>query len=178
MSKYFVESVAPDRRQRFDEMFELHHRDVVRYCVRRLGASDGQDVAAEVFVVAWRRLDEVPDGDATRVWLLAVAYRAVGNEYRSRARRGRLVARLSGMRGHDHPPLEVGEAAEVAAALEAMRPRDREVLRMVAWDELSRSEIARVLGIAENAVDQRLFRARARLKIRLSRATTGEGMRA
>jgi RNA polymerase sigma-70 factor (ECF subfamily) len=43
---------------------------------------------------------------------------------------------------------------------------DQELLRLSAWDGLGRAEIASVLGIKENAVDQRLFRARARLRAR------------
>lgn len=159
--------------RRFDVIFERHHRDVIRYCVRRLGAADAEDAAAEVFAVAWRRLDEVPDGDSTKAWLLAVAYRVVGNQYRGRSRRGRLVAKLSGVPRQDSARAEVlfgtDEMLPVVMALESLRSTDRELLKMVAWDELSRSEIAHVLGISENAVNQRLFKARARLRDRLGR---------
>ena len=63
--------MSEDRsRQRFDELFTAHSRDVVAYCSWRAGsASDAQDAVAEVFLTAWRRLDAVPEGDAARVWL-------------------------------------------------------------------------------------------------------------
>ncbi len=171
VSRRFDAGGSPEARRRFDQIFERHHQDVIRYCVRRLGASDGPDAAAEVFVVAWRRLDQIPDGESAKAWLLGVAYRIVSNEYRGRARRGRLVGRLSHMRGDDSSQVEVvGSIGGVVTVLESLRPLDQEVLRMVAWDELSRSEIAEILGISENAVDQRLFRARARLRDRLSRS--------
>jgi RNA polymerase sigma-70 factor (ECF subfamily) len=59
-------------------------------------------------------------------------------------------------------------------ALQALRPRDRELLRLSSWDGLTRSEIADVMGINVNAVDQRLFRARARMRDRLERLGAAE----
>jgi RNA polymerase sigma-70 factor (ECF subfamily) len=165
--------------ERFDALFKQHHADVYRYCARRLGRSDAEDAAAEVFAVAWRRLDAVPE-DASRAWLLGVAYRTVGNQYRSRARWGRLVARLAvaPAAGHADGDLADPREAAVLGALGALSRTDRELLMMVAWDDLSRREISGILGIKENAVDQRLLRARSRLRRRLederSRDMAGE----
>jgi RNA polymerase sigma-70 factor, ECF subfamily len=164
-----------DQEQRFDAIFQQHHAEVYRYCVRRLGRSDGEDAAADVFAVAWRRLDDVPRDDRTRVWLLGVAYRIVGNQYRSRARRGKLSVRLHGMRSEVPEAKEDGlfgdtELRALVVALDSLNHADRELLRMVAWDGLSRREIAEILGIKENAVDQRVFRARSRLKARFDRS--------
>ena len=91
-------TISKDAEQRFNDLFERHHADVFRYCVRRLNPTDAEDTAAEVFAVAWRRLDQIPDTEMAKAWLLAVAYRVVGNQYRGRARRGRLSARLGGFR--------------------------------------------------------------------------------
>ena len=137
--------------------------------MRRLGRPDGEDAAAEVFAVAWRRLDEVPTGDATRAWLLGVAYRVVGNHYRGRRRRARLTARLLAEGQVQIASDPGGEIRLVRLALDSLREDDRELLRMASWDGLDRREIAAVMGIKENAVDQRLFRARQRLKDRLDR---------
>ena len=164
--------VAKVDSERFDALFKQHHADVYRYCVRRLGRSDAEDAAAEVFAVAWRRLDSVP-ADASRAWLLGVAYRTVGNQYRSRARRGRLVARLAlaPAAGHGDGDPTDPKADAVLRALGALSRTDGELLMMVAWDELSRREISGILGIKENALDQRLLRARARLRRHLERET-------
>jgi RNA polymerase sigma-70 factor, ECF subfamily len=131
--------------------------------MRRLGLADGEDAAAEVFAIAWRRLDLVPSGETTRAWLLAVAYRVVGNQYRSRRRRSALSDRLitEASVGGDRVD---SEARLVHETLDSLSRDDREILQMAAWDGLARSEIAMVVGIKENAVDQRLFRARARFK--------------
>jgi len=159
----------PEARNRFDTLFDTHYLAVSRYCIRRLGPSDGEDAAAEVFAVAWRRLDQVPNDEATRAWLLGVAYRVVANQYRSRRRRNRLSERLS-----LEPPVDTNiiindEARLVQETLDSLSKDDREILRMAAWDGLTRGEIASVIGIKENAVDQRLFRARARFKERFDR---------
>jgi RNA polymerase sigma-70 factor (ECF subfamily) len=153
----------PEARNRFDALFETHYLSVSRYCIRRLGPADGEDAAAEVFAIAWRRLDQMPTDEATRAWLLAVAYRVVGNQYRSRRRRSRLSDRLITEVSVGGGPVE-GEARLVQETLDSLSKDDREILRMAAWDGLTRTEIAMVIGIKENAVDQRLFRARARFK--------------
>ena len=131
--------------------------------MRRLGPADGEDAAAEVFAIAWRRLDQVPPDETTPAWLLAVAYRVVGNQYRSRRRRNRLSGRLITEVSVVGDAVD-SEARLVQETLDSLSKDDREILRMAAWDGLSRTEIAMVFGIKENAVDQRLFRARGRFK--------------
>ena len=85
-----------ERRQRFDAFFASYGPDIVAYCGWRAGsASDAQDAAAEVFLTAWRRLDELPEGDAARVWLYATARRVIANQRRSSRRRCALHERLA-----------------------------------------------------------------------------------
>ena len=148
----------------FDSLFASYHESVLRYCVRRLGPSEAEDAAADVFAVAWRRLEEIPDGESARAWLIGVAYKVVGNRYRSRRRGARLRERLrsetmSSTAVESEVPLQ-----SILLALEELSPADRELIRLASWDGLSRSEIAHVLGIRVNAVDQRMHRARGRLK--------------
>ncbi|MGH8959107.1 MAG: RNA polymerase sigma factor [Acidimicrobiia bacterium] len=154
-------------RHKFDSLFEDHYLGVSRYCLRRLGPADSEDAAAEVFAVAWRRLDQVPPGEDARAWLLAVAYRVVGNHYRSRRRRARLSDRL---RTEPHkavdPDVPDVETRLLYRALDSLREGDRELLRLSSWDGLTNAEIAAVTGMKPNAIDQRLFRARVRLRER------------
>ena len=157
-----------DPQLRFDALFKEHHGAIYRYCLRRLGRSDAEDAAADVFAVAWRRLDKMPTGERSRAWLFGVAYRVIGNQYRSRRRRSRLWARFANF-GTEHDRVEPSSGRDVELvhlALDQLSPADRELLRMSSWDGLTRSDIAYVLGIKENAVDQRLHRARSRLKRR------------
>lgn len=154
---------------RFDRLFESNYDAIFRYCVRRLGPSDAEDAAADVFAVAWRRLEDMPEGDATKAWLFGVAHRVVGSQYRSRQRRYGLSARLQQTTTREPNTIPVGEFDDLLAALDQLSTTDQELLRLSSWDGLSRAEIATVLGIKENAVDQRLHRARARLKVRVDR---------
>lgn len=154
--------------RRFDSLFEANHPDIYRYCVRRLGPADAEDAAAEVFAVAWRRITEMPAGDACRAWLFGVAYRVVGNKYRHRQRQRNSSQRLRLVR-----PTETSQPSDgipgdeidcLYRALDRLGATDRELLRLASWDDLTRAEIAAVLHINENAVDQRLHRARIRLR--------------
>ena len=157
---------AADRR--FDELYEQHFRDVLAYCLRRSPVADGYDAANEVFTIAWRRIDDVPRGDAARPWLFVVARRVVHRRWRSTHRFRRLVARAGSQRNSSLPDPEaiVVQQAEYDRVLEAaarLSIRDREVLSLAAWEGLPHREIAEVLGCSIATVDQRLHRAKQRL---------------
>jgi RNA polymerase sigma-70 factor (ECF subfamily) len=157
--------------QRFDPLFDAHYQEIYRFCIRRLGADDAEDATAEVFAVAWRRIDDMPSGVDDRVWLYGVAQRVVGNHYRSRRRRQGLLNKLLLTRSIGEPDDATGADADarVLAALSSLSGSDQDLLRLTTWDGLTRSEIAHVLGIKENAVDQRTHRARMRLRDRYDR---------
>lgn len=71
------------------------------------------------------------------------------------------------------------EHEDVMVALTTLKPSDQELLRLHAWEELSRNEIAQVLDISVAAVDMRLHRAIARMSVALrSRGFTEHTRRA
>ena len=153
----------------FEALYHRHYRHVLGYCGRRVPSSDVQDAVADTFLVAWRRFDEVPAGDAERPWLYGVAYRVIGNQRRSESRRRRLTDRVGGVRAPhiESPDLQVVRREadrDVMAALAELNAADREVVLLNLWEELTGPEIARVLGISEAAVRKRTSRARKRLK--------------
>jgi len=87
-----------ERARRFDALFRERSPDVIAYCRwRARSTSDAQDAVAEVFLTAWRRLDDVPAGDAARIWLYATARRVMANQRRSTERRSRLHERLGSL---------------------------------------------------------------------------------
>ena len=110
-----------ERRQRFDAVFTSHCSDIVAYCGwRAASASDAHDAAAEVFLIAWRRLDELPEGDAARVWLYATARRVIANQRRSTRRQAALYERLA---LHDPSWVQEAPSSDLEEALvhEAIR---------------------------------------------------------
>ena len=155
-----------ERRRRFDALFAAHREDIVSYCSwRTRTTSDAQDAAAEVFVTAWRRLDELPDGDAARVWLYATARRVIANHRRSSRRRERLQERLVLEAAVPRPAPEDTADALVHEALSRLGARDREVLLLAEWEGLSPTEIAAVVGCLTVTARGRLHRARRRFRV-------------
>lgn len=163
-----ISLVVDPRKRRFDALYAEHHRAIHAYVSRRLRA-DVADVTAEVFTVAWRRLDGVPEGEAALLWLYGVAYRQVARARRSQWRRLRLLTRLGeeARRRADGGDGD-GEEHRVLEAIERLRPADREVLMLVLWERLSHAEAGAVLGCSPTAVSQRLHRARERLRAELN----------
>jgi RNA polymerase sigma factor (sigma-70 family) len=170
----FVRDAEQERR--FEELFEVYRSDIVAYCGWRASSpSDAQDAVAEVFLAAWRRLDELPDGDAARVWLYATARRVIANQRRSRRRWFALHDRLAleaSTRLPEETPSPTDDRTLVHEALRRLRPRDREVLLLAEWEGLSPAEIAEVVGCLTVTARGRLHRARRRFQVAF------EGLRA
>lgn len=145
---------------RFEAIYNAHAAEVHRYALRRLDRSRAEDVVAEVFVVAWRRIEDVPA--EPRGWLLGVARRVVANARRAEQRRAslekRLAVNLTVAEGRTDSP------HRLADALLALSETDREALTLIAWDGLSQREAAQALGVREGTFAVRLFRARRRLQ--------------
>jgi RNA polymerase sigma-70 factor (ECF subfamily) len=155
-----------DRRARFERLYDRASLQVLGYALRRAGSpEDAADVVAETFLIAWRRLDEVPDGDEGRLWLYGVARRVLANQRRGRQRRERLEARLRDEVAVVSAPALAGRPAPdsaVMAALARLDEADRELLTLVAWENLDRDQLATMLGCSRATVRVRLHRARHR----------------
>jgi RNA polymerase sigma factor (sigma-70 family) len=150
-------------------MFRENYGAVRAYALRRAPADVAQDAVAETFLVAWRRLEDVP-GDALP-WLYGVARRVLANQRRAAERGAALERRLAGApvtsRSGD-PGETAGEAEAVRAALGRLTERDREALMLVAWHGLSGERAARAAGCTRGAFAVRLHRARSRLAAELA----------
>ena len=152
---------------RFARLYREEGRAILAYALRRVDdPEDAADVVAETFLVAWRRLGEVPLGGGARLWLYGVARLTLANLHRAERRRTRLGRRLAEtlrteLSTHAAP---AGEAAEVLRAIGELGEDDRELLLLVSWEGLAPSEAARVLGISALAARSRLHRARRRLR--------------
>jgi RNA polymerase sigma-70 factor (ECF subfamily) len=157
------------RRVRLEELFASYAEAVLAYAQRRTDATSAQDVVSEVFVVAWRRLDDVPLDDAMP-WLLACARRVLANDRRSTQRRSALVDRLAETAGPTTYWPDV-EDRSLARALSTLSDSDRELLLLLTWEELTVAQAATVLGCSRHTLAMRLYRARRRLARALSRET-------
>lgn len=164
------------REKAFERLYGHHHREVLAYCARRVPRADAFDATAEVFLVAWRRLEEIPQPDQALPWLYGVAHRVLSNQWRSRDRGRRLGLKLRWIGGDKvvDPATQLvqrEEERQVIAAAQQLKPHDREILLLSVWEELKPEQIAAALGISRDAVDQRLHRAKARLSREFQRIT-------
>ena len=168
--------MSDDAAGRFELLYRQHFRAVLRYTLARVELESAKDATAETFLIAWRRLPDVPDDPAP--WLFGVARKVIAGQLRSQSRREALRARLevtgaaadcSGGIGED-----VVERAAVLTAFARLSETDREVLMLIAWDGLSSKAAAGVLGVTRFAFGMRLQRARLRLSAALAAAPVGQ----
>jgi len=161
--------VRPTRHESFEGLFRENYAAVRAYALRRASPEAAQDVVAETFLVAWRRLDDVP-ADALP-WLYAVARRVLANQRRSADRGAALERRLAGAatpRGAPDPGDTLGDNELMRLALGRLPEHSREALMLVAWHGLTGARAARAAGCSRAAFAVRLHRARAHLTAELA----------
>jgi RNA polymerase sigma factor (sigma-70 family) len=166
-----VTSAEDDGRAlRFRAIYEANYDRILGYISRRIEPDAVDDIVAETFMVAWRRFDDIPAGEEARLWLYGAARRVLANHERAKRRRDRLLTRL---RDEATAPIDrqrtTDDDSALADAFARLRPADREILSLMAWEELDAGQIGRVLGCSRGAVRIRLHRARRRLVRELAR---------
>jgi RNA polymerase sigma factor (sigma-70 family) len=155
-------------KEAFRGIYERHHAAVCAYFARRGARDDVEDLAAETFTIAWRKLPR--DVSEPLPWLYAVAGKVLANHRRRLARRGSFAADMS---TGDPAELMSGDRG-LAAAFAALTETDREAICLVAWEGLSIKDAARAAGCSTATFHVRLSRARARLARELETPTTLE----
>ena len=158
--------------ERFAAIFERYFSQIHQYLAGRVGGKTADDLAAEVFVVAFaqRQRYDLARGSA-RPWLYGIATNLIGTHWRQEQRRYRALARTDARQvspsDEDLVADRVSASAvgpALAAALAALEAGDRDVLLLVALADLGNGEVAQALGIPYGTVGSRLNRARKRLR--------------
>ncbi|MET9063832.1 RNA polymerase sigma factor [Streptosporangium sandarakinum] len=159
----------------FAGIFDRYVRQIHRYAARRLGTQAADDIAAETFLIAFRRRASY---DLTqrlaRPWLYGIATRLIARHRRGEERFLRALCRT----GQDPLPEPMADAVVdrvaaqekdrvLAGALAGLSRGDRDVLLLVAWGDLSYEEVAEALGIPVGTVRSRLHRARRKTRASL-----------
>lgn len=161
----------------FVALFREHHNAVLRFIERRVSDREAAaDLTMDCFEIAWRKRD--PRDPFGLPWLYRTARNLIANEYRRRDREGALWTHIE---DHVRTLSSEAEPAMTERLLDAIRElpeREREILWLTYWEELSAAEVAVVIGASEGAVWTRLNRLRSRLRPLLGRAApTGEEVR-
>ncbi|MEU6843583.1 RNA polymerase sigma factor [Streptomyces sp. NPDC046716] len=160
--------------EQFAALFDRYADAVHHYAARRLGPEAAEDLTAETFTTAFKqrhRYDPDRSGDA-RPWLFGIATNLVGRHRRAEARRFKALSRLPEPVQHEEPVADRavsragahGLRRELAAALAALPARQRDVVLLVAWTDLSYEEAAEALGVPVGTIRSRLSRARSALR--------------
>jgi RNA polymerase sigma factor (sigma-70 family) len=157
-----------NNRTQFESLYKEHRLPVLAYCMRRTKSADADDACAETFLVAWRRIDDIPPPPQTLPYLYGIAGRVLSNQLRTLHRRSRLDAKLGnlGVAPPAEPStliLQSSRDEKVVAAVHKLKPKDREIVVLYAWEDLPRDAIAEMMGMTRAAIDQRIHRSYQRL---------------
>ncbi|MCP3800173.1 RNA polymerase sigma factor [Allokutzneria sp. A3M-2-11 16] len=176
----------PDPKSALAELYDSAARQLHRYLARRVGTEVADDLVAETFLVLWQQRDSVEfGGDSARAWMYGIATNLVRRHARSEERRLRAWTRDGARR---EEVADVGDRAvdlvdagavsgHLAPMLAELPERDRDVLLMSAWTDLSPTEIAESLDMHPVTVRTCLHRVRGRLRKQLATRMDAKSLR-
>ncbi|MBB5139731.1 RNA polymerase sigma-70 factor (ECF subfamily) [Thermocatellispora tengchongensis] len=171
-----------DSQERFTGLYDRHYRSVLGYALLRAEREAAEDVASEAFLVAWRRIGEIPE--PALPWLLGVARNLLAKQRDSRYRRQALVERITALTTErDRVSWDVAEHVvdreSALEALGALPEKDVEAMVLATWHGLPPDQAAAVMGCSTRTYNVRLHRARKRLRaaLRVEARTTGPAPR-
>lgn len=164
----------------FAAIFERHFEPISSYLRRRVPMGIAEELAAQVFVVAFeRRADFETDRGSARPWLFGIATNLIRRHHREELRRIRAYRRLTPDEEADisveataRADAQAREAA-IHAGLSALEQRDRDVLLLFALAELSYEEIGEAMAIPVGTVRSRLSRARRQISAQIAQHERG-----
>jgi len=163
------------REERFRTLFATAYGDVLRFTQRRVHPTHAEDVVAEAFLAAWRRLDDAPSTpDDLRAWLFGITRNCLLNTRRGQERQRALAVRLAEVESVTSPPDQLAEVVTrrlaLVSAWQRLSDTDQEVLALTVFEDLTSPQAGRVLGISSAAYRLRLMRARRQLRAHLDAA--------
>lgn len=166
--------MAAHENETFRVVYEKHYAAILGYCLRRAHRDSAPDIASDVFVVAWRKRESMPEAEFVLPWLYAVAANTMANHRRTLRRRTSLMVRARRLTLGDEPSPEIQvirrtEDVAVIDAVRRLRPNDQELILLSAWEGLSAPQIASRFQISLSAAEKRLSRAKRRLGAELTR---------
>ena len=155
-----------DPLEHFTRLYDQYYRNVLRYALHHTEPVAAEDVASEAFLIAWRRLDDVPDPPLP--WLLGVARNLLRKQVGADHQRRRITEQIAALstagdlRSGD-PGEQVADREAALRVLASLPERDLETLTLVTWHGLDAAQAAVVVGCSARAFTVRLHRARQRL---------------
>ena len=118
-------------RERFRVLYDDLYEDLWRYIQRRsISTEEARDTLSEVFLVAWKRLEDVPVGKEARLWLFGVARNLLKASWRKRKRSKDLVVRIGNemsTRGNTDTELDNSGVLKIVKALQFLSENDQEI---------------------------------------------------
>jgi RNA polymerase sigma-70 factor (ECF subfamily) len=155
---------------RFEAIYRDTREQLLAYLLRRVPEPEhAADLLAEIYALAWRRIDAVPGGDEARLWLYGAARRLLANDSRKRTTRTATVDAIANelQTAPTSTPTSSDDTSSLRAALQRLHPEDRELLMLTGWEQLTPTEIAAAQQRTVGAVRVALHRARTRLRVAL-----------
>jgi RNA polymerase sigma-70 factor, ECF subfamily len=170
-----IHAVADGDRHAMTVLFERHRIKVFRFLMRFVrNRTTAEDLTADVFVDVWRNAGRFEGRCSATTWMLAIARFKALSALRARPECGLEAAGVAQLTdGSDDPETALAGKRRIKllnACLERLSSDHREVLDLVYYHEKSIDEVAKITGIPLNTVKTRMFYARKRLAVELSRA--------
>ena len=148
---------------RFDELFNNHAGQLHAYIARRHAGNDVEDLVAEVYCLAWQRIDQIPEGFELP-WLYRTAWNLISNKHRKISEIAFENFEFLATQAIPDIAERIVEFEKLGRIWRQLDEREQEILRLAAWEELSGAELSEALGLSVGGAASALSRARANLR--------------
>lgn len=156
------------KKQLLDAAFRESNGELLRFLHRRVGADDAPDLFGETLLIAWRRVDDLPDEPVeARMWLFGLARGTLLNYARGQRRRLALADKVRTHMSSQTTAPAANAGDEVRDAIERLQPELAEIVRLIHWDGFTLAEAATITGVPAPTLRSRYARAKNDLRAAL-----------
>jgi RNA polymerase sigma-70 factor (ECF subfamily) len=148
--------------QEFNDLFRSYLSETSRFIARRTKAEDVEDLAADLFALAWQKRDSIPKG-LELPWLYKSARYLISNHNRKQQGRTSILATLQEPQSAPSAESIALADLELADAWKGLSTKEKEILSLWAFEGLEPKQLAVALEKSENACAIALSRAKSKL---------------
>jgi RNA polymerase sigma-70 factor (ECF subfamily) len=153
--------------EQFNNVYRSQLAEISRFLARRVAPHEVEDLAADLFEIAWTKRDSIPQ-DLELPWLYKTARYLIANHRRKSQNRARIFSMLSAPEAAPSAESIALADAGLGSAWEKLSSADRELISLWSLEGLDAKEIAVVMEISPNAAAIRLTRAKEKLRVLLA----------
>ena len=149
----------------FEKLLEAERVSVERYVMFRMNSNtEADDILQEVYLTAYQKFPQLKNKDSFKAWIISIARNKCNDYFRKEATRYEIPIDEITQKELSDSRYGVSLVTTVSETMDLLGDKDRQILYLYFWKELSQAEIAKLLNIPVGTVKSRLYKAKQKFK--------------